>query len=80
MRWRTTWLVHYATATPGCEAARNATWLMADSAPQPDAELHILPKFGGRSSTEKDYFAGAPELAIDICASPGDDFGPKLAL
>ena len=45
------WLVHYVQATPGCKAGNNSTWLMLDSAPQPDAFLRILPSHGGQSAT-----------------------------
>lgn len=54
------WLAHYAQATPGCQAGNNSTWLMLDSAPQPDAYLRILPSYGGQSRDERRYGAGAP--------------------
>ena len=75
------WLAHYAYATPGCQCANNSTWLMLDSAPQPDAFLRILPAYGGQSRDGKLYCTGAPELAIEICLTSTEvDFGPKLAL
>jgi Uma2 family endonuclease len=75
------WLGYYAQATPGCKAGNNSTWLMLDSAPQPDAFLRILPSYGGQSAGERHYCVGAPELAVEICVTITDlDFGPKLAL
>ncbi len=75
------WLAQYAQLTPGCEAGNNSTWLMLDSAPQPDAYLRILPAHGGQSRDEVQYSAGAPELAIEICMTSTEvDFGPKRRL
>jgi len=75
------WLGYYAQATPGCEGGNNSTWLMLDSAPQPDADLRILPAQGGQSKDDGIYSAGAPELAVEVCVSSTDvDFGPKLRL
>jgi Uma2 family endonuclease len=75
------WLTHYAHATPGCRAGNNSTWLMLDSAPQPDAYLRILPSYGGQSRDEKLYSIGAPELAVEICLTSTEvDFGPKRRL
>lgn len=75
------WLGYYAQATPGCDAGSNSTWLMLDSAPQPDAYLRILPAYGGQSSEVKTYTAGAPELAVEICVTSTEvDFGPKRRL
>jgi len=75
------WLAYYAQATPGCQAGNNSTWLMLDSAPQPDAYLRILPSYGGQSRDERRYGAGAPELAVEICVMSTEvDFGPKRKL
>lgn len=75
------WLTQYSDATPGCECGENGTWLMLDSAPQPDAFLRILPSHGGQSRDVDQYCAGAPELAVEICATSTEvDFGPKLRL
>src|SRR5712672_2291002 len=75
------WLAQYAYATPGCKSGNNSTWLMLDSAPQPDSYLRILPASGGQSRDEGKYSAGAPELAVEICLTSTEvDFGPKLAL
>jgi Uma2 family endonuclease len=74
------WLAHYAHATPGCDAGNNSTWLMLDSAPQPDAHLRILPSHGGQSGDDRLYCNGAPELAVEICLTTEVDFGPKRKL
>jgi Uma2 family endonuclease len=75
------WLVHYAHATPGCTGGSNSTWLMLDSAPQPDAYLRILPSHGGQSGDEKRFCTGAPELAVEVCLTSTEvDFGPKRKL
>jgi Uma2 family endonuclease len=75
------WLCHYAAATPGWDYGSNTTWLMLESAPQPDSHLRILPQFGGQSRVEENYGAGAPELIVEVCVSSAThDFGPKLAL
>jgi Uma2 family endonuclease len=75
------WLTHYAYATPGCKAGSNSTWLMLGSAPQPDVYLRILPSHGGQSRNERQFGAGAPELAVEISLTSTEvDFGPKLAL
>ena len=75
------WLTQYADATPGCACGNNVTWLMLDSAPQPDAFLRILPGYGGQSRDEGKYCAGGPELVVEICLTSTEvDFGPKLDL
>jgi len=75
------WLSTYAIATPGCKSGLNATWLMSDSAPQPDVHLRILTEFGGQSGREGKLGAGAPELVVEVCAtSAAYDLGPKLKL
>jgi Uma2 family endonuclease len=75
------WLSHYACLTPGCDGGSNGTWLMADSAPQPDADLCILPSHGGQSGNKGPLAADAPELAVEICVTSADlDLGPKQAL
>ncbi|MBV8842856.1 MAG: Uma2 family endonuclease, partial [Bryobacterales bacterium] len=62
------WLGVFAAATPGCDCGSNGTWLMLESAPQPDAHLRIRPEYGGQSSTERGFGAGAPDLIAEICA------------
>src|SRR5579884_1465448 len=71
----------YALHTPGCQCVPNATWMMLDSAPQPDIALRILSEYGGRTSVSGKYIAGPPELAVEISKSSRSyDLGPKLAL
>jgi len=75
------WLAQYAYSTPGCQCGNNSTWLMLDSAPQPDSYLRILPAYGGQSRDEGKYSAGGPELVVEICLTSTEvDFGPKLVL
>jgi Uma2 family endonuclease len=71
----------YAFRTPGCRFVPNVTWLMLESAPQPDATIYILPEYGGRVGVSDDFTSGAPELAIEVSRSSRSyDLGPKLAL
>ncbi len=75
------WLSYYAARTPGCEGGNNGTWLMLEDAPQPDADLRILPEYGGQSRVEGPYCAGAPELAAEVSLSSASyDLGPKMEL
>src|SRR5260370_28171390 len=75
------WLAQYAYSTPGCQCGNNSTWLMLDSAPQPDSYLRILPAYGGQSRDEGKYSSGGPELVVEICLTSTEvDFGPKVAL
>jgi len=75
-------LLHlYAINTPGCKAGTNTTWLMLESAPQPDLHLRLLPEFGGLSKVSEKYPQGTPELVIEITvSSQHSDAGPKRAL
>jgi Uma2 family endonuclease len=71
----------YAAFTPGTEAADSSTWLMGDDAPQPDGDLRILPGYGGSSTTQGRYAAGAPELIAEVSVSSDDiDLGEKMEL
>ena len=76
------WLATYVMATPGCQAVSGTTWLMSpESVPQPDLALCILPECGGQSHVEGAYFAGAPELAIEVSyTTAARDTGVKLRL
>jgi Uma2 family endonuclease len=61
----------YESATPGVEAADNATTILSEeSEPQPDLALRVLPEFGGQSRTnEKEYWVGPPEWIGEIAHS-----------
>jgi len=76
------WLAIYAASTPGCYAGLEETWLMAArNVPQPDCTLRILPEFGGQSTVAGDYYAGAPELVVEVATSSrARDLGVKLKL
>jgi len=76
-----TWLGTYRAFTAGCGGGCQSTWLMLQSAPQPDAYLWILPEHGGQSRVQDNYHLGAPELAAEIClSSAAYDLGVKKAL
>jgi hypothetical protein len=71
----------YALKTPGCRCRPGATWMMLESAPQPDIALFVLPESGGRIRKVESFLSGAPELAVEISRSSRSyDLGPKLAL
>jgi Uma2 family endonuclease len=75
------WLATYIAFTPGCDAGIQTTWLMLQSAPQPDSYLWVLPEYGGQSRIEGNFHIGAPELAAEIClSSEAYDLGVKKAL
>lgn len=70
----------YAARTPNCEPLSNATWLMLESAPQPDACLCWRPA-SGEIKTTKDLATGRPDLVVEVAKSSRSyDLGPKLAL
>jgi Uma2 family endonuclease len=76
-----TWLGNYSAYTPGCVSGAQSTWLMLQSAPQPDLYLWILPEHGGQSGIRGKYNSGAPELAAEICYSSAPyDLGVKKIL
>src|SRR4051794_23469859 len=55
------WLSYYQENTPGVEALDNtSTALHVKGEPQPDAQLRILPEFGGRTVTERRFVRGVP--------------------
>lgn len=71
----------YAARAGNCEALSNATWLMLESAPQPDLALCLLPAHGGRTQVREGFASGSPELVVEITKSSRTyDLGPKLAL
>jgi Uma2 family endonuclease len=61
----------YASGTPGVEAGDNATAILgADSEPQADLTLRLLPEYGGQSKLDGDrYVTGPPELLAEIAHS-----------
>jgi Uma2 family endonuclease len=65
------WLKLYKAATPGTRAADNATTILGQySEPQPDANLLILPEYGGQTTVSPDGFiVGSPELLAEIASS-----------
>ena len=70
----------YAARTPGCETLSNATWLMLESAPQPDSCLCWLPSSGEIKTTDG-LATGSPGLIVEVALSSRSyDLGPKLAL
>mgnify|MGYP000963489096 CR=1 FL=1 len=75
------WLKSYAHATAGVQSGNNATWMMLDSAPQPDGHLCLAPGLGGSAKRTENFYQGAPELAVEVTeTSTSMDFGPKLVL
>jgi Uma2 family endonuclease len=76
------WLCSYRDHTPGCQAGGAATWKFdRQNVPQPDAWLRILPSHGGQSGAEGNYYAGAPELVVEVTLSTySRDLGIKKSL
>jgi len=75
------WGYHYQSRCPMVQGAVNGTWLMLQSAPQPDFALRLLPEFGGQVQNEHGLAAGVPELIVEVTRSSRTyDLGPKLSL
>ncbi len=73
-------LSSFAARTPGSGFFPNATWLMLESAPQPDSCLCWLPP-SGTLKTIRDLATGVPDLIVEVSLSTRSyDLGPKLAL
>ena len=74
------WLDYYAEQTPGVRAMDNTTTILGwKSEPQPDASLRIVPECGGRTSIERGFVHGSPEMVVEIAkATRYLDLGPKL--
>jgi Uma2 family endonuclease len=54
---------------------------MLQDVPQPDSDLRILPEYGGASSIQGRYAAGAPELVAEVSQTSADiDLGEKKQL
>jgi hypothetical protein len=73
------WLAPYRDRTPDIQGLGETTTLMDElGVPQPDAQLRILPEYGGQTRDEGGYIAGAPELIVEIAKSSRKiDLGPK---
>ena len=68
----------YAGRTGFVSAVAIATWLMEESAPQPDTALRIRPEFG-QSTVKEKLAANAPEFVAEVCESSRSyDLGAKL--
>jgi len=76
-----TWVGVYRRFTPGLKNLTNvSTILCGDSEVQPDQQLRILERFGGRARVEEGYVVGPPELVIEVGdSSRSKDLGPKKA-
>ena len=75
------WLGHYEVRTPGVEGIGETTTLLDEhGVPQPDAQLRVLPEYGGQTRNEGEYVGGAPELVVEVAKSSRRiDLGPKKA-
>lgn len=75
------WAWRYASEAKVAETLTNVTWLMSESAPQPDLSLRLKPEYGGQSREEGKLAAGAPEFVAEVSRSSRSyDLGPKLEL
>jgi Uma2 family endonuclease len=74
------WLSYYHENTAGVDVLDNTSTVMgAQSEPQPDALLRILPEYGGRTQTDRRFVRGVPELVVEVAhTSRYTDLGPKL--
>jgi hypothetical protein len=75
------WLGCYQAFTPGVQVLGNASVFFEDYGEhQPDVALRILPENGGRTHDEGHYYAGGPELVVEVSdSSLKKDIGPKLS-
>lgn len=75
------WLGQYREDTSGVQVLDSATTILGwKSEPQPDCLLRMLPDFGGRTSDERGFVVGSPELVVEVAkATRYVDLGPKLA-
>ncbi len=75
------WLKQYSYATPGCEVLAEASWLIGQDVPQPDASLHIPVELGGTGGRKGALAAGVPELVVEVSVSSESfDLGEKRKL
>jgi Uma2 family endonuclease len=64
------WLGWYSMSTPGTTFFDNTTTIIDKSNEfQPDAQLVILPEYGGRGVQLGKYVQGAPQLVVEVAAS-----------
>ncbi len=75
------WLMHYRRFTPRLESGANVTTqLSGDDEVQPDSQLRIPARLGGRARVEGGYVVGPPELVVEVGhSSRSQDLGPKKA-
>jgi Putative restriction endonuclease len=69
------WLSYYLENTHGVDVLDNtSTALSAKGEPQPDAQLRILPEYGGRTQTDRRFVRG-----VEVShATRYTDLGPKF--
>ena len=61
------WLFHYQRFTPGVRGVSNVTTILGeDSEVQPDLQLRISERLGGRARVVGGYVVGPPELVVEI--------------
>ena len=65
------WLYGYAARTPGVGRGDNATVFLTPDRDevQPDGLLFVKPEWGGQIVREGRYYAGAPELVVEVATS-----------
>ncbi len=75
------WTAHYQRFTPGVRGVHNVSTILGDdSEVQPDIQLRLLEKTGGRARVEGGYVVGPPELVVEVGqSSRSHDLGPKKA-
>jgi Uma2 family endonuclease len=79
----TTWIGSYLAATPGTDAADNASVRVdEDNMPQPDVDLRIEEECSGQSYVdEDDYLQNVPELVVEVASSTASyDLHDKLEM
>jgi len=74
------WLGLYADATPGTDVLDSTTSVLgAESEPQPDVCLLLLPEYGGQAKVVEDkYISGPLDLVVEVAiTSRAIDLGAK---
>lgn len=65
-----TWLGSYSLSTPGTQFFDNTTTIVDGSNEyQPDAQLVIPPKYGGKGVTLEKYVEGVPQFVVEVAAT-----------